>query len=105
MAEESNWNFTLVKGGSFSAEMLFEDEAGEPVPLDGNVIRMLVKSVGNEQIQWSTSSGEFVILPATGRVRFSLSISQIQALTFRAANLFILINDFQSGIEGTIIVK
>ena len=105
------WSFDLVKGGTFAAQLLFEDAAGEPVDLGSLTgIRMLVKYGTGQEIVWSTAGGQFqIIAPASGGfIRFSLTRSAIEALNFRLANYYLFLDSSTEGelvLEGTIAVK
>lgn len=104
------WSFELVKGGSFAAQLLFENNVPEPVDLSSyDGIRMLVK-FGSSQIEWSTETGEITVLsPATnGLIRIALTRIAIEALTFKLANYYLFIDDGNDSsliLEGTITVK
>ena len=106
--EESFWSFELVKGGTFTASLLFEDDDDQPVNLTGKSPRILVKFGTDQTLEWTVSGGQLEILspPADGRMRLFLTQVAINALTFRTANYFLFFDDTDYLVlQGTIRVK
>lgn len=108
MNEESNWSFIVVKGGSFSHTLIFEDDAGNEVPVSDKSPRMLVKYDSGSTLEWDVAGGYFTSLAPgqPGRWRFDLTTVQINALTFKVANFFFFLDDEDELLfTGTIQVK
>lgn len=108
--EESNWSFTVVKGGSFSHTLIFEDDEGAPVDVSGKQPRMLVKygQGGASILEWKRVDGYFTSLGPGDpeQFRFDLTLVQINALTFKVANYFFFLNGSDELLfTGTIQVK
>lgn len=107
MPEEPYWSITLVKGGTFSHTLYFEDDNGDPFNVSAKQPRMLVK-FGESTLEWKRVDGYFTYLGpgSPDAFRFDLTLAQINALTFRSANFFFFLNGNDELLfEGAIRVR
>lgn len=110
MADTTTFPIKLVKGGTYSHRFEFyqDDAATVPVDLTGKSPRILVKSGAGPTAEWTVTGGQVVVSPpaSDGRMVFSLTLAEIQALTFKAAHYFMFLDGNDDLVlEGTVQVR
>jgi len=95
---EDNWNFTVVKSGSFARVIAFENEDETPMNLNGVTPVMVIKFGAGEILTLGSPKLAVQSPAADGKILIDFSAADIAAFTFRTARYFIFLE--RNGIRG-----
>ncbi len=94
MSCDSNWNFTLVQGGSFTRVFELKDDDGDLFDVAGSDPRILVKFQSVVIQEWTIADGQLELINPTseGKIRFHLTAEEIEEIDYTEAVYYFFLN-------------
>jgi hypothetical protein len=82
------YDITIEQGATFRLELVYKDDAAEPIDLTGYTARMKIKITNPsvpDIIELTTENGGIIITPLTGMIELYISEEDTEDLRFTTA--------------------